>query len=167
MGEDQVQGLLNLRARTNAVQQPLWRDMTSTTIDGIYWTLDLNGERFIVPPRCMDAGSPTTSGGRKEQTDKIVRACAEACGVEHGLIAKIGSTSEEQERRMKYHIRIGSLVVKFGSASEEQRRIDHHIRTGSVACLSFVIRRSTDTGCVACDTFMNDLQHSKSSAIRI
>ena len=63
--------------------------------------------------RRMDAGSPTTSDGRKEQTDKIVRACAEACGVEHGLVEKIGSASEEQERRMDHPVRTGSLVVKI------------------------------------------------------
>lgn len=56
----------------------------------------------------MDAGSPTTSDGRKEQIDKIARACARACGIEHGLVEKIGSASEEQERRMDHHIRTGT-----------------------------------------------------------
>ena len=53
--------------------------------------------------RRMDAGSPITSDGRKEQIDKRVRARAEAWGVEHVLVEKIGSASEEQERH-KYHI---------------------------------------------------------------
>ena len=59
----------------------------------------------------MEAGSLTTSDGRKEQIDKIVRACAEACGVGPGFVEKMGSASEEQERRMDHHIRTGSSYM--------------------------------------------------------
>lgn len=55
----------------------------------------------------MDAESPNIPDGRKEDTDKIVRACAEACGVDQSLVEKIGSASDEQERRMDHHIDSG------------------------------------------------------------
>ena len=59
----------------------------------------------------MDAESPTISDGRKEQTDRIVRACAGACGVDQGLVEKIGPASDEQERRMDHHIQSGSSYM--------------------------------------------------------
>lgn len=59
----------------------------------------------------MDTESPTTSDGRKVHTDQIVRACAEACGVGHDLVEKIGLASEEQERRMDHHIHTGTSYM--------------------------------------------------------
>ena len=59
----------------------------------------------------MEAGSASASDFRKEQTDKIVRACAEACGVDPGFVEKIGSASEEQECRMDHHISTGSSYM--------------------------------------------------------
>lgn len=59
----------------------------------------------------MEAGSLTISDGRKEQIDKIVHACAEACEVDHGTVEKMGPASEEQERRMEHHIRTGSSYM--------------------------------------------------------
>lgn len=59
----------------------------------------------------MDAESPNISHGRNEDTDKIVRACAEACRVDRGLVEKIGPASDEQERRMDHHIDSGSSYM--------------------------------------------------------
>ena len=61
----------------------------------------------------MEVGSPTTSDGRKEHIDRLVRACAEACGVGLGFVEKMGPASEEQERRMDHHIRTGSYMMQM------------------------------------------------------
>ncbi|KAF6222607.1 hypothetical protein HO133_000654 [Letharia lupina] len=59
----------------------------------------------------MDAGSPTTTNSRKEDTDKMIRACAEACGVGRQIIEKICPASEEQEHYMEHHISTGSSYM--------------------------------------------------------
>ena len=59
----------------------------------------------------MNAGSPITDDSRKEETEKIISACAEACGVGRELVEKICLASEEQKHRMDHHIETGSSYM--------------------------------------------------------
>lgn len=61
----------------------------------------------------MDAKSPVTTNSSQENTAKIVRACAEACGIDYRNVEKICPASEEQERRMDHHIKMGSYMMQM------------------------------------------------------
>ena len=61
----------------------------------------------------MDAGSPVSDESRKEETEEVISACAEACGVGRGLVEKIGLASEEQKHRMDHHIKTGSYMMQM------------------------------------------------------
>ena len=59
----------------------------------------------------MDTGPITMSGFGDEDIDKMIRACAKACGVSREKIEKIGSASEEQVHRLNHHISTGSSFM--------------------------------------------------------
>lgn len=59
----------------------------------------------------MDRGSPITSDSQQEEIEKVVHACAEACGVGRKMVEKICPASEEQEHRMDHHINTGSSYM--------------------------------------------------------
>lgn len=59
----------------------------------------------------MDAGSPITTDSRNEDTEKVVSACAEACGVGGNLVEKICPATEEQEHCMDHHRSTGSSYM--------------------------------------------------------
>lgn len=59
----------------------------------------------------MDVASPTITNSLKEDTENVVRACAEACGVSREMIEKICPASKEQEHRMDHHIKTGSSYM--------------------------------------------------------
>ena len=59
----------------------------------------------------MDVASPITTGRQKEDTDKITRACAEACGVDRKIVEKVCPASKEQEHRMDHHINTGQSYM--------------------------------------------------------
>ena len=59
----------------------------------------------------MDAGSPITDESRKDETEKIISACAKACGVRRDMAEKIGLASEEQKHCMDHHVKTGSYMM--------------------------------------------------------
>ena len=59
----------------------------------------------------MDAGSPINADSRKEDTEKVVHACAEACGVGRDKVEKMCLATEEQEHRMDHHRSTGSSYM--------------------------------------------------------
>lgn len=59
----------------------------------------------------MDTSTPTTNNLRKEDVEKLISACAEACGVSRETVEKICPASEEQIYRMDHHIGTGSSYV--------------------------------------------------------
>ncbi len=59
----------------------------------------------------MEADPPITTDIRNQDIDKIIRACAEACGVGCEVLEKICPASEEQEHRMDHHIKTGSSYM--------------------------------------------------------
>ena len=61
----------------------------------------------------MDTGARTTTGVNKSNIKKLIHACAEACGVDSGLIEKICLASEEQVHRMEHHIKTGSYMMQM------------------------------------------------------
>ena len=61
----------------------------------------------------MDAGSPITDESRTDETEKIISACAKACGVGRDLAEKIGLASEAQKHRMDHHVKTGSYMMQM------------------------------------------------------
>ena len=61
----------------------------------------------------MDGEFPITDESQKEENEKIMSACAGACGVGRDLIEKIASASEEQKHRMDNHIQTGSYMMQM------------------------------------------------------
>lgn len=61
--------------------------------------------------KSMDAESRTVINSQKADTTKIVRACAEACGVAYEIVEKICPASPEQGHRMNHHIETGSSYM--------------------------------------------------------
>ena len=61
----------------------------------------------------MNAGFHITHGSREEETEKIISACAEACGVGRDLVEKFGLASEEQKHRIDHHIQTGSYMMQM------------------------------------------------------
>ena len=59
----------------------------------------------------MDTSTPTTNNLRKEDVEKLISACAEACRVGRETVEKICPASEEQIHRMDHHIDTGSSYV--------------------------------------------------------
>ena len=61
----------------------------------------------------MDGDARTATGIGKEDTEKLTHACAEACGVGRGIVAKICPASGEQVHRMEHHIKTGSYMMQM------------------------------------------------------
>ena len=59
----------------------------------------------------MDTGSPTVINGREVDTAKLIRACAEACGLAAKLVENIYTASPEQVHRMNHHIETGGSYL--------------------------------------------------------
>ncbi|CAD6593617.1 MAG: hypothetical protein ASARMPREDX12_007357 [Alectoria sarmentosa] len=59
----------------------------------------------------MDVESRTIINSQSADTTKIVRACAEACGVAYEIVEKICPASPEQGHRMDHHIETGSSYM--------------------------------------------------------
>ena len=66
----------------------------------------------------MEGGSCTTTGIGKEDLEKLIHACAEACGVDRGIVDKIYPASGEQIHRMEHHIKTGSYMMQMVLHSE-------------------------------------------------
>lgn len=61
----------------------------------------------------MDIIPPTTTSNRREYTEKLAHACAEACGVDRRTVEKICLASEEQERCMDHHKSTSSYMMQM------------------------------------------------------
>ena len=61
----------------------------------------------------MDPGLLTTSAISKEDTEKIMLGCAEACGVGRDIVERFFLPSEEQAHRIDHHISTGSYTVQM------------------------------------------------------
>ena len=61
----------------------------------------------------MDAGALTTTYISKGDMDKLIGACAKACGVGNQSVEKICPASEEQVQCMEHHRKTGSYMMQM------------------------------------------------------
>ena len=90
----------------------------------------------------MEAKSPAVSTNSKEDTTRLIRACAEACGVGNEIVEKICLASEEQEHRMDHHIKLGSYMMQMVLHYEGDLNQNFLLRVLSAMCFKNHVLRS-------------------------
>ncbi|KAL9073584.1 MAG: hypothetical protein Q9161_002824 [Pseudevernia consocians] len=90
----------------------------------------------------MEAKSPAVSTNSEEDTTRLIRVCAEACGVGNEIVEKICLASEEQKHRMDHHVKSGSYMMQMVLHYEGDLNQTFLLRVLSAMCFKNHVLRS-------------------------